>query len=100
MDYTWFGRERAPAGEPEAILTYIGVSCEMPKGERPAPRARPVIHHWLGFRPSDDRLQFLDIAVIVVINDGRNDRVHGSNISAHGLWRAGKPTGANYGDHR
>ena len=33
MDYTWFGREWAPAGKPQTILTYIGVSCEMPKGE-------------------------------------------------------------------
>ena len=51
MDYTWFGRERAPAGEPEAILTYIGVSCEMPKGKETG-AARPAGHPSLVRVPS------------------------------------------------
>jgi hypothetical protein len=36
MDYTRFGRERVPAGNPEVILMDIGVSSETAKGEETA----------------------------------------------------------------
>jgi hypothetical protein len=36
MDYTRFGRERVPAGNPEVILMDIGVSSETAKGEEAA----------------------------------------------------------------
>ena len=63
-----------------------------------APRPRPVIHHWLRIRPPEDRPQFLDIAVIVTINRGRNDTVDGFNISPRGLRRESKPNTANNRD--
>jgi hypothetical protein len=53
----------------------------------------------LGFRPPKDRAQFLDIAVIVMISDGRHDTVDGFDISP-GLRGESKPKTANNRDNR
>ena len=59
---------------------------------------QPVIHHWLWFRPPEDRPQFLDIAVIVTINRGRHDTVDGFDIAPPRLRGESKPNTANNRD--